>query len=116
MAGGLNSKRRKRSIEGNASLAGLAVHWVLISEPQWSNSGSGYKGLCISVKVLAEARRELVIEFPYPKGRNGRPLPVPQRPQISAKLVEAKIQDAMANGWDPTSRGRTFVYYVPDDG
>jgi hypothetical protein len=114
MAGGLNSKRKKRTIEGTVAVDGVALQWMLTSEPQWSNSGDGYKGLCISVKVVGEARRELVIEYPYPKDRNGRPLPVPQRPPVSPKLVEETIRQALAGGWDPASRGKAFVHYVPD--
>ena len=114
MAGGLK-KRRKRTIEGAASIDDVSVLWELISEPQWSNSGDGYKGLCISVRVADEARRELVIEYPYPRGSDGRPLPVPQRPDVTPKSVEASIRQAIDAGWDPTSRGKAFVFY-PSDG
>jgi hypothetical protein len=114
MAGGLNSKRKKRTIEGMVTVDGVALQWMLTSEPQWSNSGDGYKGLCISVTVVGEARRELIIEYPYPKGRDGRPLPVPQRPPVSPKLVEVAIRQALEDGWDPASRGKALVYYVPD--
>jgi hypothetical protein len=114
MAGGLNSKRKKRTIEGTVNIDDLVLHWALTSEPQWSNSGDGYKGLCLSVKVAGEARRELIIEYPYPKGRDGRPLPAPQRPPMSAKLVEADIRQALAEGWDPNSRGKAYTYYVPE--
>ena len=116
MAGGLNSKRKKRSIEGSVVIENVAMHWVLTSEPQWSNSGDGYKGMCFSVKVLGEARRELIIEYPYPKDRNGRPLPVPQRPTVTPKLVEGAIREALADGWDPASRGKAFVFYAGNVG
>ena len=111
MAGGL-LKRRKRTIAGTASIDGIALVWELISEPQWSNSGDGYKGLCISARVVGEARRELIIEYPYPTGANGRPLPVPQRPNVTPKLVETSIQQAIEAGWDPSSRGKAFVFYA----
>jgi hypothetical protein len=114
MAGGLNSKRKKRTIEGALTIDGVALNWTLISEPQWSNSGDGYKGLCISVQVADEARRELVIEYPYPTDRNGRPLPVPQRPSVSPKLVEEDIRSAFKSGWDPSSRGKAFIYNPAD--
>ena len=110
MAGGLNSKRKKRTIHGAVTIDDVALRWELTSEPQWSNSGDGYKGLCISVEVADEARRELIIEYPYPKGRDGRPLPVPQRPTVTPKLVEQAIGDALNAGWDPSSRGKAFVY------
>jgi hypothetical protein len=113
MAGGLK-KRRKRTIEGETSLDNTPLRWELISEPQWSNSGDGYKGLCVSVRVVDEARRELIIEYPYPTGSDGRPLPVPQRPALTPKLVEASIRQAMDAGWNPLSRGKAFVFYPPN--
>lgn len=103
-------KRRKRTIEGETAFDGLRLTWELISEPQWSNSGDGYKGLCISVRVADEARRELIIEYPYPRDKQGRPLPVPQRPPVSGKMVEASINSALEAGWDPHSRGKAFVF------
>jgi hypothetical protein len=112
MAGGLK-KRRRRTIEGTAVVDGISMLWELVSEPQWSNSGDGYKGLCISVRVVEVARRELIIEYPYPKGSDGRPLPVPQRPIVVPKLVEASINQALNAGWDPSSRGKAFVFYPP---
>lgn len=113
MAGGLK-KRRKRTIEGAATIDDVTVLWELISEPQWSNSSDGYKGVCISVRVAEEARRELIIEYPFPTGRDGRRLPVPQRPAVTPAGVETTIRQAMVAGWDPTSRGKAFVFY-PDD-
>lgn len=114
MAGVLNSKRKKRTIAGAVTIDGLALDWILISEPQWSNSGDGYKGLCISVTKADEARRELVIEYPYPIDRDSRPLSVPQRPTVSPKLVEEDIRSALKAGWDPSSRGRAFIYNPAD--
>lgn len=113
MAGGLK-KRRKRTITGEAVIDDVAVRWALTSEPQWSNSGDGYKGMCISVQVADEARRELIIEYPYPTSANGRRLPVPQRPQVTPALVEGSIRQAIDAGWDPASRGKAFVFYPPE--
>ena len=113
MAGGLK-KRRKRTIDGETSIDETPLLWELTSEPQWSNSGDGYKGLCISVRVADEARRELIIEYAYPRGTDGQPLPVPQRPAVTPKLVEASIRQAMEAGWDPSSRGKAFVFHPPN--
>lgn len=115
MAGGLK-KRRKRTIEGTALIDDIPLVWELTSEPQWSNGGGGYKGLCISVRVADAARRELVIEYPYPTGRDGHPLPVPQRPAVTTALVELSIRQACDAGWDPSSRGKAFVFYPADAG
>lgn len=109
MAGG-QKHWRKRTIRCESELDGISLQWELISEPSWSNSGDGYKGLCILVRVASDARRELIIEYPFPTGKDGRKLPVPQRPAVSVKKVEASILAAQAAGWDPNSRGRTFVF------
>jgi hypothetical protein len=103
-------KRRKRTISGEATVDGISLAWELVSEPQLSNGGDGYKGLCISVKNANEARRELVIEYPYPRNKRGGPLPVPQRPNVSQAMVEKSIAEAVEAGWDPTSRGKAFVF------
>jgi len=113
MAGG-QKHWRKRTITGEAATNdGIPLHWELTSEPSWSNSGDGYKGMCILVRVANEARRELIIEYPFPTGKDGRPLPVPQRPPVNAKKVEASILAAQEAGWDPSSRGRAFVFQDP---
>jgi hypothetical protein len=107
-------KRRKRTIEGAATIDDLSMVWTLLSEPQWSDGfGEGYKGLCISVKLAGQARRELIVEYPYPLNDRGLPLPVPQRPPVTPALVEASIRQAIAAGWDPGSRGKPFIFYPP---
>jgi hypothetical protein len=70
--------------------------------------------LCISVQVADAARRELIIEYPYPRNSNGLPLPVSQHPAISPALVEASIRQALDSGWDPSSRGKAFLFFPPD--
>lgn len=106
-------KRRKRSIDGVATIDGHSLVWELLSEPQWSSSGDGYKGLCLSVRVADAARRELIIEFPYPTDKTGRELPLPQRPDVSQALAEKCIRQALNDGWSPDSRGKAFVFYAP---
>ena len=92
---------------------GLIVCWQLISEPLFSNEDK-FKGLCISVQAKDKAQRELIIEYPYPKGRFGSPLPLPQRPGLSAKTIEADVHQALLAGWNPVSRGKAFIYRVPE--
>jgi hypothetical protein len=106
-------KRRKRTLKGEIVIDGPLLLWTLTSEPQWSNSGDGYKGMRISVQVADEARRELIIEYPYPTDSCGRNLPVPQRPPVHSTLIEASIRQAIGAGWDPNSRGKAFVYHPP---
>jgi hypothetical protein len=102
-------KRRKRTIEGTAAADGLKLVWELLSEPQYSNSGDGRIGLRIGVRVADAATRELIIEYPYPTDSGGLPKPVPQRPPVSQPMVERSINEALAAGWDPSSRGKPFI-------
>lgn len=103
-------KRRKRTIEGTLNVDGVPLNWELLSEPQWSNSGDGHIGMRIGVHAAESATRELVIEYPYPKDRRGYPKPVPQRPEVSQPMVEKSVREAVAAGWDPTSRGKAFLF------
>jgi hypothetical protein len=105
-------KRRKRSIAGTALLDGLNLNWELVSEPQWSN-GDGWIGLRLSVDVAEAAKRKLIVEYPYPTDKLGRKLLPPQRPNVTQAMVERSIRDALADGWDPGSRGKPYFYRVP---
>lgn len=102
-------KRRKRTIEGSIDLDGTLLHWRLLSEPLWSTE-HGFKGLCIAVQAEDGSHRELILEYPYPANKFGT---LPSRPRFSAKTVEADVRQAAVSGWDPISRGKTFVYRVP---
>ena len=107
-------KRRKRSIQGSVALDGVNLIWQLTSEPQWL--AEGLRGMRISVQVADGHNRELIIEYPFPKKRtSGGLLPqIPQRPKFSPKTVEADVRKALAAGWDPASRGKAFVFKVPE--
>jgi hypothetical protein len=96
-------KRRKRSMAGEFEIDGLALAWELVSEPQ--STTDGVKGLCVSVRLAEGARRELTIEYPYdPRAF------FPQRPKLTAAAVEAETRAAMAQGWNPESRGRAAYF------
>jgi hypothetical protein len=96
-------KRRKRSIGGTVEIDGLKLQWELVSEPQWTTDGP--KGLCVSVRRDQGAYREMVIEYPYDRSAF-----LPQRPKLTAAIVEADIREALAEGWNPDSRGRPFLF------
>ena len=105
-------KRRKRSREGLLVLDGVSLSWRLISEPQWTTE-DGLRGLRISVRTEDGCHRELVLEYPFPNKRCGfnDMIPqLPQRPQISEESIEVNVQRAMKKGWDPSSRGKPFVF------
>jgi hypothetical protein len=116
MAGG-QKRWGKRSIEAEVEIDGFKLGWRLRSEPQ-ASSEHGHEGLSITVERVDGSFRELILEYPIPmQQRWGMTMPkyFPQRPQISAKIVEADIRRAIAGGWDPQSRGKTFVFQVPEN-
>lgn len=96
-------KRRKRSLSGAADIDGYKLQWELISEPQWTTLGR--KGLCVLVRRAEGAHREMVIEYPYDRSTF-----LSQRRKLTAAIVETDIRDAMNGGWNPESRGRTFIF------
>jgi hypothetical protein len=96
-------KRRKRSLIGATEIEGHKLAWELISEPQ--HTSDGYKGLTVSVRAGDATTRELLIEFPY-----DRTVFLPQRPTLTPTIVEGEIRAALAQGWNPDSRGRAYVF------
>ena len=102
-------KRRKRTLAGTIEVEGTDLIWQLISEPQYSKE-HGYQGLSISVRTKDEAHRELILQYPYPKAKTGRHLPLPQRPNVTARSIEIEVRRAISAGWEPTSRGQAFVF------
>ena len=105
-------KRRKRTMGGLLAVDGNNLMWSLMSEPQWTTE-DGYIGLRISVQREDARHRELILEYPFPKKVTGVGLPqLPQRPKFSVKTIEGTVRQAIAAGWDPTSRGKPIVFHV----
>ena len=105
--------RAKRIIQGELNIDEFSLVWRLDHE-QISTS-DGWKGLSIHVHATGKTRRELHLEYPaVGYQRNGWMRIEPARPTIVASKVEAHIRRAMAEGWDPESRGRPFVYDVDE--
>jgi hypothetical protein len=103
-------KRRKRFKDGSIAIDGFRLYWKLISEPLWSTE-HGYKGLCISVRTEDGRHRELILEYPFSQKPHGT-FQFPQRPKFSEKTVETDVRRAMAAGWQPDSRGKTFTHHL----
>lgn len=105
-------KRRKRCREGLLALDGVTLSWRLLSEPQWTTE-DGYRGLRIAVRTEDGRHRELILEYPFPSkgcGFNDLIPQLPQRPQISEKSIEVNVRRAIKEGWNPSSRGKAFVF------
>jgi hypothetical protein len=106
--------RAKRSIESALTIDGFKLNWRLHREQQWSTA-DGWRGVAIHVTVAEGVRRELFLEYPAVKTQKvGFTRTDFVRQNISPAKVEAHIQQAMAAGWDPASRGKPFVYEVAE--
>lgn len=104
-------KPRKRQASGRMVVDGIDMTWELIREAHYS-SFEGFKGMQFSARAVSETARtfkELIVEFPYPEKKPGKPL---EKERIYPEKVEAAIRQAVAGGFDPTSRGRVFVWLV----
>jgi hypothetical protein len=106
--------RRKRSIQSEVRVDGFSLVWNLHREQQWCDEDR-WKGVAIHVQVAGVARRELFLEYPPVKTqKNGWTRVDLVQPKILPARVEAHIRMAMAAGWDPDSRGKPFVFQVPE--
>jgi hypothetical protein len=106
--------RAKRSIEATVTMNGLPLIWHLHREQQWCTEDR-WKGVAIHVKMAEGAHRELILEYPTVRTQKPGYLRTdPARPTIVAARVAAHIREAMKAGWNPESRGKPFVYQVPE--
>jgi hypothetical protein len=104
-------KPRKRQAAGTVTIDGIEITWELRREAHFS-SFEGYKGMTFSARAVSDTARtfkELILEFPFPERKPGKPL---EKERIYPETVEAAIRQAIAGGFDPTSRGRVYVWLV----
>ena len=103
-------KPRKRQASGKVVVDGVEITWELVREAHYSSS-EGHKGMQFSARAVSDTARtfrELVLEFPFPKLKPGHQ----DKERILPQRIEAAIRQAVAGGFDPTSRGREFVWEV----
>ena len=106
--------RAKRSIQFAIAIDEFSLIWHLHREQQWCDA-DGWRGLAIHVKVAEGARRELFLEYPAARTqKSGYARTDPVQQNILPEKVKAHIQQAMAAGWNPDSRGKPFVYQVDE--
>jgi hypothetical protein len=107
--------RAKRSIQAAVAIDGFSLVWHLHREQQWTDDGE-LRGVAIHVRAAEGVRRELHLEYPgvIAQQKAGFVKADPGRPTIVASRVEAHIRAALAEGWDPASRGKPFIYAVSE--
>jgi hypothetical protein len=107
--------RAKRLIESTVTIDGISLVWHLHREQQ-GNAAEGWRGMAIHVRVAEGVRRELNMEYPpiETQKTNFSKIGYSPRPNIVAAKVEAQIREAIAEGWDPESRGKPYVFHVAE--
>jgi hypothetical protein len=106
--------RPKRSIQSEIKIDGFSLVWNLHREQQWCGEDR-WKGVAIHVQVAGAARRDLFLEYPPLRTKkDGWSRIDPRQPKIQTKRVESHIREAIKAGWDPSSRGKPFVYQVSE--
>jgi hypothetical protein len=106
----------KRQLGAKTEIDGHRLIWRLHRE-QHTNGLDDWHGLAIHVQNESErARRDLYLEYPLAptQNKNGITRTDTMRVPIREKKVEDHIRQAIAAGWDPESRGRPFVFEVPE--
>jgi hypothetical protein len=98
-----------RELVSELTLDGARYRWSIERYPRYTSEG--YRGLCVHVEVATGSGRLLVLEFPFEE-RDHRSMPHHQRPKPSDRELTTHIMGAIGAGWEPSSRGKPFVYAV----
>ena len=96
---------------GNIRINGIDLCWSVAHRQGWANTGGGQKallGFAVLVERKTGAGRPLLLQFEPSTGH--RNMPDHQRLRINAGRLSDCIQNAIAAGWDPESRGKQFVF------
>lgn len=104
--------RKGTSVDKLLRVGTQEFRWRIHRQPQWCTS-DGWKGLTLYVELAHEPQRALILEFPF-KVVTHRNDPGSQRPKVSERDVATAISSALTAGWNPESRGKTFVFQIPD--
>jgi|ERR1700734_3482012 hypothetical protein len=102
---------RKRRPDGIVlSIGDHTFVWAIQREPRWSTADR-WKGLAVLVQLESGSGRNLLLVLPFEK-KTQRADMNRQRPDFTVAELEENIRRAMNSGWNPHSRGKTFVFQV----
>jgi hypothetical protein len=104
--------RAKRSIHAAVIIEGVSLVWHLHREQQFT--ADERKGVSIHVKAAEGTFRELFLEYPVVMTQKRGIRTEPLQQHIQPKRIEGHIRLAIAAGWNPSSRGKPFVYQVAE--
>lgn len=103
------SEKKMPITVGDLNLLWSVRHWQC-----WSKDSGGALGLSLLVEVADKKTRSLIIEFPF-EWKN-KSLNIDRKFKISESQLAGHIQRAIKLGWNPDSRGKSFVLDVGNNG
>ncbi|HEX8621706.1 MAG TPA: hypothetical protein VF718_07010 [Allosphingosinicella sp.] len=96
-----------RTLNGTIEVDGEEYLWDLRREPRWCTA-DGWQGPLIGVRRSGAAGREALVQSPRPARPALRARAHRHRPQVQRADLERAIRAALAQGWDPDSKGKPF--------
>jgi hypothetical protein len=104
--------KKRRPDSSEITVGDHQLIWSIAREPSWCNADL-WQGLAISVRLASGSTRELLIQYPMAENARG---PDPRlRPGFTTGELQQQVRRAIDEGWDPQSRGKTYIYTVRDD-
>ena len=103
-----------RDLSGSITVDDVDYKWTLHREPQWCTV-DGYQGMAITVVLEEGPRRMAILQYPFPQNAR-RSTPHRQRPKVERRQLEDGIRQALAEGWEPTSKGKPVTYELGQAG
>jgi len=88
----------------------LKLFWSVRHWQCWSKDNGGPLGLSLLVEAAEKKTRSLIIEFPFEW--KDKSLNLERKFKIAESELVRHIEHAIQLGWDPDSRGKSFVLYV----
>lgn len=108
------SRRAKQPLAATLVIDGHELLWTAVRETQW-RSENDYQGVAVSVRLKDAVRKELLLKYPFLGTKANGKWHLPEKLKITPRIVEDGIRAALAAGWEPNSRGKTFTFEVPED-
>jgi len=89
--------------------------WAVRGWPSWCWNNEDFNGLSLQIELIEDRTRPLVVDFPFER-KVSRSKPPKQQPPIPDAKIIHLIEQALALGWNPESRGKPFLMQVDFQG
>jgi hypothetical protein len=86
--------------------------WSIRGWPSWCWNNEDFNGLSLQIERVEErSKRPLFVDFPMER-KVSRTKPPRQQPLIPDSKIIHLIEQGLALGWNPESRGKPFLMQV----